>query len=322
MTDSGLLDGVREACRAVAEQAVHVTIDEKAVEPYAASLPPDRIQASELDPARHYLGHGEDTLIYLLCLDTVNFGSGYFPYLRKIKGLSGYFTVATNLKKHFEDHGPFAPEDLKELRGGDCARIFGQDPDGGPRTELMGLFASALRELGRYVLERFEGRFSLLVESAGESAEKLVEILAGMSRFRDRALYRGMEVPFYKRAQIAASDLSLAFRGEGYGRFRDLDRLTIFADNLVPHVLRVDGILAYSSSLAARIDGEELLTSGSPEEVEIRACGLHAVELISRCLRNAGTPAPPMKLDSFLWNRGQQPFYKARPRHRCRSIFY
>ncbi len=38
---------------------------------------------------------------------------------------------------------------------------------------------------------------------------------------------------FYKRAQIVASDLALA----GVARFADLDRLTIFADNLVPHVL-------------------------------------------------------------------------------------
>ncbi len=46
---------------------------------------------------------------------------------------------------------------------------------------------------------------------------------------------------FYKRAQITPSDLALA----GVAEFDDLDRLTIFADNLVPHVLRVDGVLRY-----------------------------------------------------------------------------
>ncbi len=40
-----------------------------------------------------------------------------------------------------------------------------------------------------------------------------------------------------------AADLAAAFRGQGPGRFRDLDRLTLFADNLVPHVLRREGVL-------------------------------------------------------------------------------
>ena len=50
---------------------------------------------------------------------------------------------------------------------------------------------------------------------------------------------------YYERAQLAAADLSLAFDGRGLGRFDDLQNLTIFADNLVPHVLRVDNILIY-----------------------------------------------------------------------------
>ena len=55
---------------------------------------------------------------------------------------------------------------------------------------------------------------------------------------------------FYKRAQIVPSDLASA----GVARFKDLDRLTIFADNLVPHVLRCDGVLRYDERLAAHID--------------------------------------------------------------------
>ena len=83
-------------------------------------------------------------------------------------------------------------------------------------------------------------------------------------------------MPFLKRAQIAAADLARA----GVAAFRDLDRLTMFADNLVPHVLRVDGMLTYDAELLDRIERGELIEHGSPEEVEIRACALHAVELI------------------------------------------
>ncbi len=31
---------------------------------------------------------------------------------------------------------------------------------------------------------------------------------------------------------------------------------------------------------------------------------------------------PERTLDVWLWNRGQRPEYKARPRHRARTVFY
>ena len=98
--------------------------------------------------------------------------------------------------------------------------------------------------------------------------------------------------------------------------FADLDRLTIFADNLVPHVLRMDGVLVYDPALAARIDAGELLEPG-PEEREIRACAVHACEPIA-----ADWACRRAMLDMWLWNRGQQPHYKAVPRHRTRTVFY
>jgi hypothetical protein len=117
---------------------------------------------------------------------------------------------------------------------------------------------------------------------------------------------------FYKRAQIVPSDLALA----GLAAFDDLDRLTIFADNLVPHVLRCEGVLRYEPGLAAHIDAGRQLRMG-PQEREIRACAVHACELLAQRTR-----IPPRVLDLWLWNRGQAPAIKARPRHRCRTVFY
>ena len=144
-----------------------------------------------------------------------------------------------------------------------------------------------------------------------------------MPYFADIELWRGEPVPFYKRAQLTAADLSIAFAGQGWGRFSDLHRLTIFADNLVPHVLRLDGVLVYDPELARRIDAGELIASGSPEEIEIRAGALHAVELLVEELRRRGHDVTAMGLDYLLWNRGQQPAYKqAKPRHRTRTVYY
>jgi hypothetical protein len=288
-----LTDQVREGCRSIAESARFVSIDLDRLGELEPGPPP------ELDAERHYLeGAPEDVADYMLALDTINFGSGWFPTLRKRAGMSGYFTVAASLADRWRSVGPWSPAELRALTGTEVASVLGQEPD----HELMALYAEALRDLGRFLNAR---RALDLVGDAGGSAELLASMLAaGMPFFDDRG--------FWKRAQITPNDLALA----GVAEFSDLDRLTIFADNLVPHVLRVDGVLRYEPALAARIDAGELLPPGE-EEREIRGCAVHACELLSQRL---GMPA--RLLDTALWNRGQALKYKSVPRHRTRTVFY
>ena len=285
-----LLDQVRASCAAIAAEARHVRIDLDrlgAIEPGPPTV---------LDPERHYLeGSREEVVAYLLTLDAINFGSGWFPTLRKRPGMSGYYTVASALADRFRSHGRWSGGELRGLEAEAVAGVLGQDPG----HELMSLYAQALRQLGRFLGQRAP------VDLVGDSAEALAEDLAaGMPFFDDKG--------FWKRAQITANDLTLA----GVAQFADIDRLTIFADNLVPHVLRMDGVLAYDPALAAWIDAGELLPPGQ-EEREIRACAVHACELIA-----AELGVPPRVLDTWLWNRGQEPRYKAIPRHRTRTVYY
>jgi len=289
----GLCEEVRAACAEIAAAARHVTIDLGrigSIEPGPEPL---------LDPERHYLeGAAEDVATFTLTLDAINFGSGWFPTLRKRPGCSGYNTIAWALTDRFRAHGPWSPGELARLDADAVADVLGQERG----HELMALYAEALRELGAFL----DGRTALDAVAAAEgSAERLAEQLAaGMPLFEDPG--------FYKRAQIVPSDLALA----GVARFDDLDDLTIFADNLVPHVLRVDGVLRYEPELAARIDAGELLPPGE-EEREIRACAVTACEAIA-----AELGVPPRVLDNWLWNRGQEPRYKAVPRHRTRTTAY
>lgn len=290
----GLCDEVRAHAAEVAASARFVEIDIDRLDGIEAGPSP------ALDPERHYLeGSREDVAAYLLTLDAINFGSGWFPTLRKRPGCSGYFTVAWALADRFRAGGQWSGEQLRALSAADVATVLSQDPG----HELMGLYAPALNDLGAWLGDR--AALDAVAE-AGGSAERLAEQLAaGMPFFDDRG--------FWKRAQIAASDLALA----GIVQFDDLDRLTIFADNVVPHVLRVDGVLRYDAGLAARIDAGELLEPSSREEVEIRACAVHACELIATRLG-----VPPRTLDAWLWSRGQSERYKSRPRHRTRSVYY
>jgi hypothetical protein len=318
-----IFDEIREACRQVAEKATRLRIDVARLADYARDFPVAEIGAATLDPATHYLGHGKDTLAFILVLDAINFGSGYFPYIRKRPGHSGYFTVAAGLNDWFQAEGAPNAERLAKLTQGDCARIFGQDLGSPQAGELMGLFAKALNDLGALLLARFEGDPVQLVERAEHKAGKLAAILRTMPFFDDVEIWQGRKVPFMKRAQLTAADLGLAFDHDRWGKFDDLDQLTIFADNLVPHVLRVDGVLGYDADLAARIDRGDPLEVGSLEEIEIRAAALHAVELLKQHLHAAGhAHITSMALDYLLWNRGQDTRYKSIPRHRARGVFY
>lgn len=301
-----LPDQVRAACALVAERARFVRIDAEALERYASELPPGG--APELDPEAHVVdGPVEARAAFVLTIDAINFGSGWWPTIRKRPGRSGYYTMALSLKERFDRHGPWSPEELAAVDVDEVAQVFGQDPG----HELMSFFTRALRELGERV--GAAGGWLAFVEQAGGSAVALAEQLASWPTFYDVSPYDGLEVPLWKRAQLAAADLHHA----GVVSFADLDRLTIFSDNLVPHVLRVDGVLRYEEALAKRIDAEELLEHDSPEEVEIRAVGLHAVELLAGV-----TGRSAQELDYVLWNRGGQPRYKAIPRHRARTTAY
>ena len=92
----------------------------------------------------------------------------------------------------------------------------------------------------------------------------------------------------------------------------------MFADNLVPHVLRLDGVLRFDAELVARIEREQLIVHDSREEIEIRACALHAVELIV----GARPSTSAAEVDQLLWARGGERRYKAVPRHRSRCTAY
>jgi putative queuosine salvage protein len=293
-----LPDDVRAAAARVAARACSVRIADAAIAPYATTLSPDSPPAPDLD------GTLEERAAFSLTLNAINFGSGWFPTLRKQDGMSGFRTVEAGLRAH----GPWPADALAAMTAEEIAAVVGQDP----AHELMGLFAAHLRELGERVGEH--GSFLALARSGDGSAVALAEQLARMPGWRDVSTYDGEDVPLFKRAQLAAADLALA----GIAPAADLAALTLFADNLVPHVLRIDGVLEFDPDLVARIDAGELIEHDSPEEVEIRACAVHAVDLLVAA--HGATTATAV--DNLLWHRGAAPRYKAHPRHRARTTDY
>jgi hypothetical protein len=297
-----LFSKIRQSCAEIAASARSVAIDHAAIEPYAQTLAPHLALLAHT-AEHHLLGGGDDTLAFFVILDTINFGSGYAPDLNR-DGASGYFTVARRLKAHCEQHGIPGPAELIRWSAQDCARILRQDIANPHARELMGLFASALNALGAWVRDRHGGDYLGFLRRA-ESAEQAVTALLAMPFFRDIASYGSREVPFLKRAQILVHDLAIAAPDHPLLAFPDLAALTIFADNIVPFVLRADGVLRYDDRLDRRIASGELIASGAPEEIEMRACALHAAERVAAAMMQAGRPVTAREIDQALWTRGQ-----------------
>jgi hypothetical protein len=266
-----LAEEVRAHCARVAAQARDVVIRIDAAR-YEGGT-------SGLDPALHRLDAPRDEVIrYVLILDAINFGSGWFDEL-------GVDT--DRLTRRLTEHGtPWTPAELRALEAAAVGAAIGLDP----AHELAVLYTRALRDLGAWLREPLE--------------------LGGSAQAFAASLPFPPDPGFHKRAQIAANDLVLA----GVAEFADVDRLTVFADNLLPHVLRHDGVLEYAPALAARIDAGEELPHGSREEIELRACAVHACEQLA-----AAAGVPPRTLDNWLWHRGKA--IGGRP-HRTRTTAY
>src|SRR6476620_9072804 len=145
----GLCDDVRACCAAICATARHVRIDHDRIDAYDVQGPAP--EPEPLDAERHYLeGSRRDVAAYMLALDAINFGSGWFPLLRKRPFSSGYYTVAWALADHVRASGPPTNTQLRAMTTDEIARILGQEPS----LELMALYAEALRALGRFLGDR------------------------------------------------------------------------------------------------------------------------------------------------------------------------
>jgi hypothetical protein len=317
---------VLETAKNVARKSRHVQINKQALVDFSRKVLADGIQVPRWDHLYHFSGSGEDMVSYLLVLDSINFcfwptpGKAKWEIEYESRKLSGYYALAASLKHAIESGAPITEaEYLAELTLSELKEILG----GQGELPLLEHRLHILNELGQVLLEEYEGQALKLVESAGGSAIRLVRLLVErLASFRDIAEYQGHKVFFYKRAQIFAADLNGAFDGKDRANFADIDKLTAFADYKLPQVLRHLGIFDYSQPLEEKVDQEIYLEAGCPEEVEIRANTIWAVELIRRELERIGKVLRAFEIDWILWNLGQHGEFKVRPYHRTLTIFY
>ncbi|EFJ39686.1 hypothetical protein VOLCADRAFT_120119 [Volvox carteri f. nagariensis] len=317
------INAVKNTSQFVADQAEHVHINQKAINKAVNDLTIEKLaelaSPTAYNKDLHYVDGGPLTVQYLLVVDALNFCFWPDEELE-------YEHLSKGVKAAVEsDPTCLDAEKLLWSTGADVRRLMGC---WGREVPLEEERARLLREVGSTLLQHFGGQAAKMVEAAGGSALGLVQLVAQLfPGFRDHAVYRGRQVFLYKRAQIFVGDVYGAFGGEGLGAFCDIDQLTMFADYRVPVVLRNMGILSYSEELAAKVERREVIPAGSPEEVEIRACTVAAVERLREAIAHkflgTGAQLPhAIQLDWWLWEIGERDRATHPPHHRTLTIFY
>ena len=317
---------VLETAKSVAEKSRHVQIDHDALKRFSHELAKSRHPLPTWDAEHHFRGEEEEMAAYLLVVDTINFcfwpphGEEKWEILYRGKTYSGYYGLSLSLKKALESKIPLTEASfLASLTSKQLRNVLA----GTGVLQLMEERLRNLQELGRVLVDKYEGRASELVAASRGSAIKLVRMLAAdLFSFRDQATYQRKKVCFYKRAQLFAADLHAALGGKGLGGFRDMEELTAFADYKLPQVLRHVGVFAYAPGLAKKVDRLIQLDPGSEEEVEIRANTIWAVELIRQEMKLLGKEVTASGIDWLLWNLGQDDRFRAKPYHRTVTMFY
>src|SRR5215210_3362435 len=169
--------------------------------------------------------------------------------------------------------------------------------------------AAILRDVGATLVERYGGRFHNVIEAATprlyDGGNGLIDrLVADFPRFRDVSRYGEHTVAFYKLAQLAVWMLYTSLDDVGRLQVDDLDRMTAFADYIVPAGLQAMGILSYSDELDAAIRAGRLIDPDSAEEVEIRAHTIYAVARLAEEVnrhREPGAQVIDPQIDARLW---------------------
>ena len=212
---------------------------------------------------------------------------------------------------------------LAEINRSELSRVF----SGNIEIPMLDKRVEILNTAGRTLADRYDGRAHRFVTDCApamyaEGNGLLERLVAEFPRFNDVSTHDGHEVQLHKLAQLWLWQLHTALASGGAFAVTDLDRMTAFADYIVPVALRLMGILSYSTELESAINKGELIPADSPEEVEIRAHTLYATALLTNAINRNRPPSLALvvpQVDFRLWKAYHATFW---PHHLTRTIMY
>ena len=184
-----------------------------------------------------------------------------------------------------------------------------------------------LHQVGAVLVRQYNGRFHNFVKSCSpklyDNGNGLVDrLVSEFPRFRDVSLYDGHTIKFYKLPQLAIWFLYTSLRKLGAFQLEDLEKMSAFADYIVPVALRLLGITSYSPELENAINAYQMISRDSSWEVEIRAHCIYASALLAEeinQLRPKDQQIIIPQIDARLWTHYHTTWW---PHHLTKTIMY
>ena len=184
-----------------------------------------------------------------------------------------------------------------------------------------------LHEVGGVLAENYAGRFHKFVQSCSprlyDNGNGLIErMVKEFPRFNDVSRLDDREIRFYKLAQLGVWMLYATLHPAGKFRLDDSEKMTAFADYIVPLALRLHGITRYSEKLEQAIQSRQLIPRDSRWEIEIRAHCVYATALLCEEVNKLRPPNRQVlipQIDARFWTH----FHKTTsPHHLTQTIMY
>ena len=320
------MNQVLSSVEAVIRESRNVHVNSSAITEFLKTVSDNDFNDSEFQDETILKDASEEQQIaFSVLYDSINFcywGEPKWTVTIKESKFDGAAGMLRALKMGIESGFPLLdPKYLANISENNLQEVL----SGNVEIPLFRERLQILRNLGKGVQENFSGAFTTIIDKGKNDALKIVEVLVEKlpTIFKDEVNFLGKTVKFYKRAQLVSAHLDdLSKFGLIDRKISRINELTAFADYKVPQLLRKFGILEYSDSLAAKIDGKTEILSGSEEEIEVRINTIWAVELITRIAKKKFPQATPAKIDGIFWFRGQIKSTDDKPYHRTRTIWY
>ncbi|KAI8036923.1 hypothetical protein M5D96_010236 [Drosophila gunungcola] len=164
---------------------------------------------------------------WVFVLDTLNFcfwtPNNYTKY--KVEGYTGYFALCAAVKRAIKEGvDVINPKFYSKIDLETLENIFRSD-DGETKIPLIQKRLEALHEVGKVLIEKYNGSFENLIKAADKSAVRLLELIVEeFACFRDEAEFAGKRVSILKRAQILVGDVWSCYRGQDLATSRISNR--------------------------------------------------------------------------------------------------
>ncbi len=186
---------------------------------------------------------------------------------------------------------------------------------------------SLFQQAGKVLAAKYGGHYYNFIRSGSprlyDKGNGLVERLAAeFPRYNDVSNYDGHEIKFYKLTQLGFWQIDSGLGPHGGFKLEDAQKMTAFADYIVPVALRLMGMTSYSPGLEKAINTYQMIARDNRQEVEIRAHCLYATALLADEINKLRPPERQViipQIDARLWTHYHTTTW---PHHLTRTIMY